>query len=299
MLSEVSFAMGAFSVTVIISFVCFGLAYKLLPPAMDPKAYFERLFWGGGHILQVSNTIGMLCAWLLLCHLTIGKIPIPSRAVKFFFIITVFVVLPSPMIYFNTNILSPEHKNSFTRIMEWGFSPAAFLIGLGILRAFLSASKDKTKKCSWCEPGFSALFFSILLFASGGIIGVLIIGSDVRIPSHYHGVIGAVTMSFMGLSFYLLPLLDRKVYFPRMAKIQPYLYGIGQLLFVMGLFMAGSHGVPRKTYGEAQQLDHYAKIAGMVVMGVGGLVAISGGITYLLNMLYSIFKTRDSAEPGS
>lgn len=294
-LSQVSFGMGAFGITVIIAFVCFGLAYNALPPSMSPKSYFERLFWGGGHILQISNTIGMLCSWLLLARLTLGKAPIPDRAVKFFFIITVFFVLPAPMIYFKTNILSKEYKDAFTIIMEWCFSPAAFLIGVGILRSILSRTKD-AQNSSWLEPGFSALVFSMILFGCGGIIGVLIKGSDVRIPAHYHGVIGAVTMSFMGLSFYLLPLFGRKVHFPRMARIQPYLYGIGQLMFMLGLFLAGSHGVQRKTYGEAQNLDQYAKVVGMTIMGLGGFVAISGGITFLLNMLFSVFKTQGKGE---
>lgn len=295
-LSQITFGMGAFGITVIVAFVCFALAYNALPLTMTPKSYFERLFWGGGHVLQISNTLGMLCSWLLLARLTLGKAPIPDRAVKFFFIITVFFVLPSPLIYFRSHILTMEYKDAFTIIMEWCFSPAAFLIGLGILKTIFFRPNKETQKNLWSEPGFSALFFSLVLFGAGGIIGVIIQGSDVRIPSHYHGVIGAVTMAFMGVSFYLLPLLGKKVHFPKLAQIQPYLYGIGQLLFILGLLLAGSHGVQRKTYGEAQNLDQYAKIIGMTIMGLGGFVAISGGIAFLVNMLFSLFKTQGKGE---
>ncbi len=287
-LSQVSFGMAAFGVSIIVALCCFALAYKSLPDMAISKGYFERLFWGGGHILQASNTIGMLCAWLLLARLTMGPVPIPDRVVKFLFIFTVLFILPSPLLYFRTHIMSMEHKVGFTTLMQWGLSPATVLIGLGILKLIFSG-KGEAKKLKWSEPGFSSLVFSMVLFAVGGIIGILIVGSDVRIPSHYHGVIGAVTLSFMGLSYYLLPLLGRKVYFPKLSRIQPYLYGIGQLLFILGLFLAGAHGVQRKTYGEAQNLDQIAKIAGMAIMGIGGLVAISGGVSYVLNMIFSMF----------
>ena len=290
--SQISFGMGAYGVSVLVALICFALAYKFMPPMATPKAYFERFFWGGGHVLQASNTIGMLCAWLLLTRLAGGTVPIPARAIKFFFVITVFVVLPAPVIYFKTNMLSREFKEYFTAMMQWGFNPAAIMIGLGIAMSFFSGKKGPRLKPMWTQPAFVSLFFSLLLFGAGGLIAIFIVGSDVRIPSHYHGVIGAVTISFMGLSYYILPLLGRDIYFPKLARVQPYLYGIGQLLFVLGLFLAGSHGVPRKTYGEAQNLDHTAKVIGMIIMGTGGLIAISGGAAYVWNMLFSMFRKK-------
>jgi len=94
----------------------------------------------------------------------------------------------------------------------------------------------------------------------------------------------------MGLSYYILPLLNRDIPDTKMAKIQPYLYGIGQMLFILGMFWAGTHGVPRKTYGEAQKLDDFVKLAGMGIMGFGGLIAILGGATFVLNILIPLLK---------
>ena len=125
-------------------------------------------------------------------------------------------------------------------------------------------------------------------------LSMMIKGIDVKIPSHYHGVIGAVTLSFMGLSYYILPLLKRKASESRMVRIQPYLYGIGQMLFILGMFWAGTHGVPRKTYGEAQKLDDFVKLAGMGIMGFGGLIAILGGATYVLNILLPLLKKSEN-----
>jgi heme/copper-type cytochrome/quinol oxidase subunit 1 len=90
----------------------------------------------------------------------------------------------------------------------------------------------------------------------------------------------------------MLPLINREVYLQRISRIQPYLYGLGVLIFSLGLFWAGSHGVPRKTAGVAQNLDSYGKIAGMGLMGIGGIIAILGGATFVINTIFSLLRRR-------
>ena len=133
---------------------------------------------------------------------------------------------------------------------------------------------------------------SIIIFAAGGVISLTIHGSNVKIPAHYHGVIGGVTLAFMGLAYHLLPLIDREVLFKKLAKVQPYLYGGGQFLFVLGLFLAGSHGVQRKTFGTEQNLDSMMKLLGMGTMGIGGILAILGGAVFVINILSSMLSSR-------
>ncbi len=139
---------------------------------------------------------------------------------------------------------------------------------------------------------FSSLVLSVLVFTLGGVISMTIKGSNVKIPAHYHSVIGAVTLAFMGLTYHLLSLINREVYLQKISRIQPYLYGLGVLIFSLGLFWAGSHGVPRKTAGSAQNLDSYAKLAGMGLMGLGGIIAILGGATFVINAIFSLLRRR-------
>jgi len=253
------------------------------------NTYFEKLFWGGGHILQFSNTFGMICAWILLSQIILNKSPMSDRPAKLFLLISFGFTLPAPLFYFSFNVIGMELRDWFTRLMQLGMGPPAGAFAIAVIIA-IKSFKNEIKKLPWDKPGFSALIFSIILFSTGGILSLMIRGIDVKIPSHYHGVIGGVTLSFMGLSYYILPLLNRDVPDTRMAKIQPYLYGIGQMLFILGMFWAGTHGVPRKTYGEAQKLDDFVKLAGMGIMGFGGLIAILGGATFVLNILIPLLK---------
>jgi heme/copper-type cytochrome/quinol oxidase subunit 1 len=125
----------------------------------------------------------------------------------------------------------------------------------------------------------------MILFGIGGGIGFLIQGSNVTIPAHYHGSIVGVTLAFMGLTYELLPRLGYASPNIRLAAIQPYVYGGGQLLHVLGLAWSGGYGVQRKVAGTEQALDGMEKIAAMGLMGFGGLVAIIGGIMFLVLVL--------------
>ncbi|MEK6590995.1 MAG: cbb3-type cytochrome c oxidase subunit I [Nitrospinota bacterium] len=295
--SPFTFAMTLSGLIVIIAISCFSLAYYFLPNTLDINTYFERLFWGGGHILQFSNTFGMICAWLILTQNTIQKSPMPNRPILLFLLISFGFTLPAPFFYLLFDILSRDLQDWFTLLMQFGSGPIAGVFALSILIStnIFKGNKKKSmvqKNLPWRDPGFSALIFSIILFSTGGILAFMIRGIDVKIPSHYHGVIGGVTLSFMGLSYYILPLLNRKIPESKIVKVQPYLYGIGQMLFIVGMFWAGTHGVPRKTYGYSQKLDDFVKLAGMGVMGLGGVIAISGGVVYVFNILIPLLKTR-------
>lgn len=287
-----TFGMFVSAVTVIIAIICFGLAFYFLRIPFAEGAFFERLFWGGGHVLQFTNTIGMVVVWLLLANLTLKVMPLGERVAKFLLAYYLVFVIPAPFIFFVYNVHSQAYKDAFTKLMQFGLGPSTIIFTFIILKTILH--KHRLRELDWKDPGFSSLAISILIFAIGGFISLTIHGTNVKIPSHYHGVIGGVTIAFMGLAYHLLPLLDREIAFKKLAKVQPYLYGIGQILFVVGLFLAGSHDVQRKTFGAEQNLDSIMKTIGMSIMGIGGLVAILGGAAFVVNILVSMVKRQVS-----
>jgi heme/copper-type cytochrome/quinol oxidase subunit 1 len=128
----------------------------------------------------------------------------------------------------------------------------------------------------------AALVSSMVLFAAGGLIGLLIGGNNVKIPAHYHGCIVGVTLALMGLVYQLLPRLGYGTPQGRLAVWQPYLYGAGQLLHIVGLVWSGGYGVQRKVAGSEQVLRSTAEVAGMGLMGLGGLLAIAGGLLFVV-----------------
>jgi cytochrome c oxidase subunit 1 len=88
---------------------------------------------------------------------------------------------------------------------------------------------------------------------------VFIAGSNVKIPAHYHGCIVGVTLALMGLVYHLLPRLGYGADGAAVAAVQPWLYGIGQLLHIVGLVWSGGYGVQRKVAGAEQVLRSTAR----------------------------------------
>jgi cytochrome c oxidase subunit 1 len=165
----------------------------------------------------------------------------------------------------------------FTQLMKIGGSFAPVPMGLAVVYGIV-----KGKRVEATGPQRAALLSSMLLFAVGGGISLMIKDSNTIITAHYHGTGGAISLALMGLTFHLLPRLGCREPDLKLATLQPYVYGAGQLLHITGLLWSGGYGVQRKVAGAAQGLHGFGQTAGMGLMGLGGLIAIIGGIMFLV-----------------
>jgi len=86
----------------------------------------------------------------------------------------------------------------------------------------------------------------------------------------------------MGLVYHLLPRLGYGTPTSRTAALQPWVYGSGQLMHIVGLVWSGGYGVQRKVAGAEQVLRSTSEVAGMGLMGLGGLVAVVGGVLFIV-----------------
>ena len=132
------------------------------------------------------------------------------------------------------------------------------------------------------SPLRTTLIYSILLFAVGGVLGYMIEGSNTLVTAHYHGSNGAIALAYMGLIYLILPKLDFGEPKRKLANWQAHAFGSGQLLHVVGLAWAGGYGMQRKVAGSGQAMDNFQQTAGMAVMGIGGLIAVIGGVLFLV-----------------
>ncbi len=275
--AAIRFALKLAAFVTIATFIAFAFTWLKVPTDIEATSYFEFLFWGSGHILQFNHTILLLAAWLWLASACGASTPLSSSLAKIFFTLTAIPVLMAPVIYSQHEILSSEHRLAFTQLMQFG-GLASLPLGLFVGWTIFSIKKPTGA----AKPLHSSLIASLILFAAGGIIGFMIEGVNVVIPAHYHGSIVGVTLAFMGLTYALLPQLGFSAPRSKMAFLQPYIYGGGQLMHILGLAWSGGYGVQRKTAGAAQGLDRLPEIAGMAMMGLGGLISIIGGLLFLI-----------------
>jgi cytochrome c oxidase subunit 1 len=190
--------------------------------------------------------------------------------------------------------------------MIHGFTvPAGIEVGQR-LRGFTKGMFEWLAKAPWGDPGFSAMIFSIVIFGFiGGITGVtfgteqinIIAHNTLRIPGHFHAtVVAGTALAFMGLTYYVIPLIfQRKVALWPLARIQPYLFAGGMVLFTMAMTFAGTFGVPRRhydiTFANAPfQLEYSPAVDLMLgIMGIGGVLAATAAVLYIVITVWSVF----------
>jgi hypothetical protein len=260
-----------------LAIVAVFVSWQGLPENMDGQIYFEFVFWGGGHVIQFSYTLLMMVAWVVLAYASGCRFELTPRLTLVFLIFLALPVITLPFLYLAHDVTTAGHRIAFTELMKYG-GLSCLPLGLAVAASIWNAEKTEG------EGRYlrAALLSSLGLFAVGGILGFMIAGLDIVIPAHYHGATVGVTIAFMGLTYYLLPRLGFGPLPARMTFWQPWLYGGGQLIHIIGLAWSGGYGVQRKTAGAAQGLESIGQTAGMGLMGLGGLISIIGGLLFLI-----------------
>ncbi len=260
-------------------------SYVGIPSSYESTAFYEVLFWGSGHILQYTHTLLLLVAWLWIGKAAGISIDFSPKIAQWLFLLAAFPLVVTPFIYLQYDVVSLEHRTAFTDLMKYG-GLASIPLGFVVVFSIIKSPTFHANKL----PVKAALLSSITLFAAGGIIGFMIDGMNVVVPAHYHGSIVGVTLAFMGLAYHLLPYLGFSRPMSKMACWQPYIYGGGQLMHIIGLVWSGGYGVQRKTFGAEDVLEHLPQIASMGLMGAGGAISIIGGTLFIIVMIKAFLR---------
>ena len=292
---------------------------------VDPQMY-RLIWWGLGHSSQQINVAAMVSIWYLLGALTVGAVVLNEKISRTAFVLYVlFISMASAHHLLVDPGMGPAWKvwntsyfmyMAVLATMIHGFTvPAGTELGMR-LRGATQGLFGWLKRAPWGDPGFSSLAFSIVVFGFvGGITGVtfgteqinIIAHNTLRIPGHFHAtVVSGTAMAFMGITYYLIPLIFRReIAFYRLAKIQPYLFAIGMLIFSLAMTFAGTFGVPRRHWDigftQAFFQPGFSPAVNLIigVMAVGGLIAIVGGAIYIVVTVASVFFGRRMAADDS
>ena len=291
------FGLNAALVACAVAAFAFVWSWAVVPRELDARIYYELVFWGGGHVLQFAYTLLMLVSWIWLASSLGSCLPsrlpprfsLSPRVVTLLFAIALLAVFLTPLTYLAYEVTSVEHHHMQTMLMRFGGGLVIAPIALAVMWSQRSQLPAQSLPAEM-RPLRSSLIASLLLFAAGGAIGFLITGSNVRIPAHYHGCIVGVTLAMMGVVYHLLPRLGFGAPKSRYAEWQPAIYGAGQLMHIVGLVWSGGYGVQRKIAGAEQVLRTTQETLGMGLMGLGGLIAIIGGVMFLAIVLCSLHR---------
>jgi cytochrome c oxidase subunit 1 len=293
---------------------------------IDPS-FYRLIWWGLGHSSQQINVAAMVSIWYLLGALTAGGVVLNEKISRVAFVLYVlFISMASAHHLLVDPGFGPAWKIWNTSYFMYmavlasmihGFTvPAGLEVGLR-LRGATQGLFGWLARAPWSDPGFASLVLSVTVFGFvGGITGVtfgteqinIIAHNTLRIPGHFHAtVVSGTAMAFMGVTYYVVPLIFRReIAFMPLARIQPYLFALGMLIFSMAMTFAGSFGVPRRhwdiTFSQSPFGAEFSPAVDlmMAVTAIGGLIAIAGGAIYILVTVVSVFfgKKLGATESG-
>lgn len=247
-------------------------------------------FWGTGHVLQFVYTSAMISVMYLIMRSSFGLYPIANSAVRFTFVLYGVAAL-SFLYYYLAN--EPAHlvgQRSFfgLGLMGLGLGLPTLIHGLLLFKGW---KELKNRIFPWENESFVALVLAIGLFIAGGFIALLGLGPDTRVPAHYHAMVGAVTLTFMGIVPGFLRETERIPFSLKMTRYQPYLYGFGILSVSLTMAWAGLLGAPRKII-ELGWANAPALLA-LNFMGLGSLLAMAGGVLFVLNIGIPLIRNKN------
>lgn len=271
-----------------IATISFAFSWYLLDKDLLPELYFELLFWGGGHVLQFANILAMLVVWIFLVRAVSGKLFITPKWAGILFTLFILPLVAAP--YFAAQIENRDaYLHNFTSLMQWGIFPIVLIFMMLAIKTMVTAT-DQNQDTKGNKSAHYGFWASVLLTITGFILGAFIQGPDTMVPAHYHAAIGGVTVAFMAMSYELFSVYSLEIptaQLKRLSVWQPVLYGTGQFLLAGGLAYAR---MLRKVYGEEQIIHSFSQKLGLGIMGIGGLLAVSGGVLFVWIALRTWFS---------
>ncbi len=160
----------------------------------------------------------------------------------------------------------------------------------------------------WGDPSLAAQVVAMVLFAFGGVGGLILASFNVNmvvhntayVPGHLHLTVGsAVMLTVVGITYWLVPhLAGRPLWSARLALAQVWLWVVGVMLFSPTLHELGLRGMPRRTMiGHAAYMQPDWKTL-LPLVGIGGALMFLSMMIYFLNMVLTLVASRRAEQPA-
>jgi cytochrome c oxidase subunit 1 len=286
------------------------MLFLLIPWSLGLKERIDpllarTLFWYFGHPLVYFWILPAYTIWYSVVPREAGGKLFSEPLARMVF--TVFLVLSTPVGFhhqfqdpgipaawklfhsFNTMVISfPSLVTAFTVIAS--LEVAGRLRGGQGLFGWL-------RTLPWGNPVVSSVLLAGILFLFGGFGGAInaayalnsVVHNTSWVASHFHLTVGsAAALTFMGACYWLVPKVSgRELELGLLAKVQPYLWFLGMVLFSFLGHITGLMGLPRRlfatAYAGAVQAQAWERLT--TISAVGGLVLHVSAAFFLLVML--------------
>ncbi|WP_338788608.1 b(o/a)3-type cytochrome-c oxidase subunit 1 [Metabacillus sp. FJAT-53654] len=273
----------------------------------------RSLFWYFGHPLVYFWLLPAYMAWYVIVPKIIGGRVFSDSLARLSFVLFILFSIP---VGFHHQLTEPG-ISSFWKFLQTVLTFMVIIPSLmtafSMFGTFEKTGRQKGAtglfgwffKLPWKDVRFTSLFIAMFFFIPGGAGGIInasfqlneVIHNTLWVVGHFHITVGTpVAMTFMGLTFWLIPYLTGRRLtksIQKLAFIQVISWSIGMLLMSTSQHILGLLGAPRRTAYAGYMKDPTALEWFNGILSNHVTMAIGGTILFLSAMLliYIVFNT--------
>lgn len=318
-------AFGALVTFVMWDLASIGLAVEfltlLIPASLGITAGTDPLlarafFWFTGHPIVYFWLLPAYLSWYAMVPRQAGGRLFSDPLARLAFLLFIPFSIPVGLHHqFTDPGISEAWKMVHSALTFVVFFPSA-LTAFTVLASLENAGRargargwvDWFFRLPWSDPSVAAQVFAMLLFALGGVSGLINASYDLNlmvhntawVPGHFHLTVGSgVTLTFMGISYWLVPYITgRKLWSRKLALAQAWTWFIGMLIFGRGMHWLGLLGAPRRTMlgAATYRALNPAWDLPSVMVGIGGAILALSLYMYLVEMAATLWASKERAQ---
>ncbi len=275
----------------------------------------RSLFWYFGHPLVYFWLLPAYMAWYVIVPKLLGVKVFSDSLARLAFVLFILFSIP---VGFHHQLTEPGISNfwKFLQVvLTFMVIIPSLLTAFSMFATFEIAGRKKGgqglfgwfTKLPWKDVRFTSIFIAMAFFIPGGAGGIInasfqlneIVHNTLWIVGHFHITVGTpVAMTFMGLTFWLIPYLTGRKFTKTMQKlgfIQIFTWTIGMLLMSTSQHILGLLGAPRRTAysgynNHPSALEWFdGIITNHVTMAIGGSILFLSAMILIYIVVMTMF----------
>ncbi|MGK7344838.1 MAG: hypothetical protein ACNS63_03400 [Candidatus Nitrospinota bacterium M3_3B_026] len=212
------------------------LAWLATPGSLAGASSLGTVAYGPGHSIQFTHVTLMTCAWIMLSGFRDEGLK--RTALALLYAAAACAAMATPLIYIFEDPVSQTLKMTWTLVLGGGLGTTSFLAAVVIF-----AGRGRP------SGALALVAVAMVSFVAGGLLPSLDDRESMALTGHYHGLLIAVSASFLGL------LTGRKA----KTTVPAALFGLGGLLMALSfLWLAGTRLLRKTVSVDGLWADHPA-----------------------------------------
>ncbi|MGI2328269.1 b(o/a)3-type cytochrome-c oxidase subunit 1 [Planococcus sp. YIM B11945] len=275
----------------------------------------RSLFWYFGHPLVYFWLLPAYMAWYVIVPKLLGTTVFSDSLARLSFVLFILFSIP---VGFHHQLTEPGISNfwKFLQVvLTFMVIIPSLMTAFSMFATFeISGRKKGGKglfgwftKLPWKDVRFTSIFIAMAFFIPGGAGGIInasfqlneVVHNTLWIVGHFHITVGTpVAMTFMGLTFWLVPYLTGRKFtkaMQRLGFVQIITWSIGMLLMSTAQHVLGLLGAPRRTAyssynNHPSTLEWFDGIlTNHVTMAIGGSILFLSAMLLIYIVVMTMF----------